>query len=52
MTVIFHVQFTDPLDEFNLNQKFLVDFHKLAELQKTEFAFPTTTVFIERDEQV
>ncbi len=52
VTVIFHVLFTDPIDEFNLNQKFLVDFHKLAELQKTEFAFPTTTVFIERDEQV
>ncbi len=50
VTVTFHVRFADPIDEFNLNQKYLVDFHKLAELQKAEFAFPTTTVIIEKDE--
>lgn len=49
VTVTFHVRFSDPIDEFNLNQKFLVDFHKLAELQKVEFAFPTTTVIIDKD---
>ncbi len=50
VTVNFHVSFNDPIDEFNLNQKYLVDFHKLAELQKAEFAFPTTTVIIDKSE--